>query len=278
MTKRNYSRSTINKLFAKSAGQCSFPNCGMDLVENDVEFPSSNICHIISETGPRSQQIDGILLNTYENLILLCPNHHNVVDRNQIFYTVEKLKSFKLKHEQNVMEKLKSGSIFKYNISQIDYLNIPRLSLLVNFKNSKSYLSLPHADPPLSKHGIYLIQIMHYFDSLLNHLTIKAVPLSSFEIINNSISGKLVSLNKTFYTNSTTRRIKKNIFPNIGEQNPNIQYIWCKVKDYKLLISIDTNWITTVSAFENFRARIFKFSGLCIIKNVDVKEKLLDNK
>lgn len=54
------------------------------------------MAHIIakSENGPRGNNLPED--NTYDNLILLCPNHHKTVDKNPLEYPPEeKLKQIK---------------------------------------------------------------------------------------------------------------------------------------------------------------------------------------
>ena len=76
-------------LWAKSAGRCSMPECREKLVlEASEKVPSKNLligenCHIVakSEDGPRGNSIlTKEERNRYPNLILLCSNHHIVID------------------------------------------------------------------------------------------------------------------------------------------------------------------------------------------------------
>jgi len=62
------------------------------------------ICHIKGEK-PTSARYDPnqspIERHAYENLILMCPTHHTVIDDDEVSYTVERLRQIKLEHEAN---------------------------------------------------------------------------------------------------------------------------------------------------------------------------------
>ncbi len=106
---RNYSQSTIKRLFAFSGNQCAFPGCDKKLV-SDEHARNSNICHIeaASEGGERyNSDLTNQQRADYPNLILLCPDHHHETnDVNK--YTVEGLKGMKADHEARIREKMNS--------------------------------------------------------------------------------------------------------------------------------------------------------------------------
>ena len=103
----NITQKTRKELWGKAAGRCS--------ICNERLFDASHVCigeecHIISQapTGPRHQ--DGIVdYNGYDNLILLCCNHHTKIDTNPNFYTIEKLKEIKDVHEKKINSWLRKG-------------------------------------------------------------------------------------------------------------------------------------------------------------------------
>ena len=91
----------IRALFARSGNQCAFPGCTQPLVNEDNVF-IGQICHIeaVLPGGERyNADQDDETLRGYDNLILLCYEHHcetNDVTR----YSVEALKEIKLRHEK----------------------------------------------------------------------------------------------------------------------------------------------------------------------------------
>ena len=90
----------IKKLYGLSAGRCSI--CKLILFESDAHI--GEMAHVIarSSNGPRGVGDLDCERNSYENLILLCPNHHREVDGNPQAYPVGRLLSIKQEHEQFV--------------------------------------------------------------------------------------------------------------------------------------------------------------------------------
>jgi len=104
---------TRKMLWANSGNKCSFPNCNEELVFLEGESVNpSNIgeeAHIVgkNEDGPRGLSLmDSVQRDNYDNLILLCRNHHKIVDDQVSIYSVEVLKEYKYKHENWVKENL----------------------------------------------------------------------------------------------------------------------------------------------------------------------------
>ncbi len=74
----------IKKLWGLAAGRCASPGCNLDCIQFlDPKDPTviGEMAHVIAKKphGPRGRPAGG--LDTYENLILLCPTHHRTVDK-----------------------------------------------------------------------------------------------------------------------------------------------------------------------------------------------------
>ncbi|MEO3864554.1 HNH endonuclease [Rheinheimera fenheensis] len=103
--------STIKALFARSGNECAFEGCSEPIVQNN-NCVIGEICHIEARKlgGPRyNPHSNDEERRSFENLIILCPNHHRIIDNNEKQYTVINLKKMKNNHE-NKREK------FKYKI------------------------------------------------------------------------------------------------------------------------------------------------------------------
>lgn len=110
--RRPIDQRTKKILYAKSGNKCAFPGCNIILVDNDTDI--SNICHI-EGVNPGSARYNPSRkesqINDIDNLIVLCENHHRIIDQNSKIYTVEKLKEMKSKHEINIASKLSAPNI-----------------------------------------------------------------------------------------------------------------------------------------------------------------------
>jgi hypothetical protein len=100
-------------LFAKSGNRCAFEGChriltaGASPPEGPVVLGEA--AHIVAERpdGPRGNYPFPLdKRNQYNNLILLCNQHHQLVDSQQQTYTVEKLRAMKEAHEKWVEQTL----------------------------------------------------------------------------------------------------------------------------------------------------------------------------
>jgi hypothetical protein len=92
--------STVKRLYANSGNNCAFPKCPSPIVDGTVVI--GEMCHIEADQpgGPRynaAQTEDE--RRGFDNLILLCGNHHTVIDADHEAYTVERLRKMKRDHE-----------------------------------------------------------------------------------------------------------------------------------------------------------------------------------
>lgn len=91
---------TIKRLFALSGNRCAFPKCTDALI--DGKKVVGKICHIKaqSERGPRYDPAQSAEeRHGYDNLILMCGRHADVIDADEEAYTVEYLHRLKARHE-----------------------------------------------------------------------------------------------------------------------------------------------------------------------------------
>lgn len=85
-------------LWGRAGARCSFPSCRSVLVQDasngDRAVLSGENAHIVSQSpdGPRGREkVPGSAMDGYENLLLLCLPHHDIVDTQVNTYPVEKL-------------------------------------------------------------------------------------------------------------------------------------------------------------------------------------------
>jgi hypothetical protein len=129
-------KQTLSLLWASSCGICAFPECEQELVCSETKDIIGHICHIVAQkpTGPRgNNSYTYEEINHIDNLILLCPTHHRIVDTDTEKYSIECLKDMKAKHISNMKTLLHTGMPWKLNISQFYYLKSARYWLSVIF-------------------------------------------------------------------------------------------------------------------------------------------------
>jgi hypothetical protein len=125
--RRQYSPQTLKVLFALSGNQCAHPECNNPVIApgNEISDPLvvAQICHIFaaSNDGPRSHpDLSEDQRNSADNLILLCPTHHRIVDGQFEKYPVETLKLWKRQHEGKFQSGLEDGaSTHRYRHPQL---------------------------------------------------------------------------------------------------------------------------------------------------------------
>ncbi len=100
-------------LWGKAGAICTFPDCRRRLVrdatQNDREVLVGEIAHVVAQSpgGPRRDvEVPGGDIDGYANLILLCHEHHELVDQQHHTYSVERLLQFKFDHEEWVRIRL----------------------------------------------------------------------------------------------------------------------------------------------------------------------------
>ena len=96
------------RLFAASAGYCQHPECRRALFIDDAEgvIQFAEVAHIIatSPKGPRADTESNVALAAYENLILLCPTCHTIVDKAPDKFPPSMLIAWKQGHVQRIAE------------------------------------------------------------------------------------------------------------------------------------------------------------------------------
>lgn len=198
---RKYTQLTIKRLYALSNNRCAFPNCNVVFTNPENVTNFSNICHI--EDAEKGGRYNPNMTNeqraSFENLILLCPNHH--IETNDVKkYSVSSLREMKQKHESLSVSKAISrnpsmlrstinaiSSISLEDISETDKLNVYNPKLKLNYNAVKSNYSL------IQDYKVYQGKINSLYDELERQGSIKKEKLlSNINQIYIKIKGKYV--------------------------------------------------------------------------------------
>lgn len=113
------SKPDIKKLYGLSAGRCNI--CGFQLIEKDLQV--GEMAHITAKKsgGPRGE-VNLENDNSYENLILLCPTHHTMIDKDPNKYTSSKLRQIKKDFEDSIRESIENKEENLNDVLALNYL------------------------------------------------------------------------------------------------------------------------------------------------------------
>lgn len=96
-------------LLLQSGGRCAFPGCPKLLVQEgsvgDEPSVIGEMAHIVAEKreGPRGRhELSDEERNSHRNLVLLCRDHHKIVDDQPLTYSISVLREMKASHEARV--------------------------------------------------------------------------------------------------------------------------------------------------------------------------------
>lgn len=100
-------------LWARAGGTCALCKSHLtaDAKSGDRDVVLGEEAHIVSEepNGPRFRPMPKNEIDTYANLILLCPSDHKIVDEQVTHYTEQHLQTLKREHELWVKERISSA-------------------------------------------------------------------------------------------------------------------------------------------------------------------------
>lgn len=163
---------TRKELWAKSGNRCAI--CKKELIsklsDDEGSFNIGDECHIISSntSGPRYKP--GIEdYDTYDNLLLLCKNHHRQIDENCITYTEELLHYIKTLHENWVKETLESGENEKNKSRKPRFVKrITSGKELLNAFQHIAFIYSDYDEPANDEECAYIADIFQYFTDLID--------------------------------------------------------------------------------------------------------------
>ena len=94
-------------LCTRAGGRCEFDGCQRYLFKHHVTFTEGNFAefaHMVafSEQGPRGARSRPGEIHAVDNLMLLCPICHKLIDDNPDKYTLETLRIYKKSHENQI--------------------------------------------------------------------------------------------------------------------------------------------------------------------------------
>lgn len=178
---RNYAQPVRALLWAASGGWCCFPDCDFVCVEltesGDAPATFGHIAHIeaLKDDGPRANPaLSEQERNAYANLIVLCPNHHGIVDADEETYTVAILRPWKKAREDKVRE-FRTNEMSKITFAELEVIT----QSLVN-------------NPQPSSNSMDVVPLRDKMER--NSLTLKTEVLINMGLIQSSQVGEYVQM------------------------------------------------------------------------------------
>jgi hypothetical protein len=150
--------STQFKLWLRAGGRCQFDGCNRPVYVDGLtlrECNLANVAHIVADSvdGPRGQDpLPRAERNHIENLMLMCLDHHHLVDdpKYAAEYPKEVLQQWKLNHESRVENLLSQGPSRKTTVIQL----LARIGSEAPVITALDMLSAIRPDYPRDREGI----------------------------------------------------------------------------------------------------------------------------
>lgn len=216
--------------------------------------------------------------NEEPNLLLLCFDHHKIVDDDPATYTIPKLQRVRTEHLAWVASRLTLEHPWRTKLHNFYYINVPRLNLLAASSGVSLDLSQYGEIVALHELGWGLNGLMLGFRDLITNIELKSVTLEEAVQLGQAARGLLVSFDRDFRTKNIDIPDNPAGYKNAIKGNLNRDpHIYSKLGDTKVVLIVDPRWVTTTTAFVQFRPSggKGKFAGLGIVNSCDLETKVM---
>jgi hypothetical protein len=276
-------RKSSNIIWGQCAAKCCI--CKAELVYEQNGKVSSligEVAHIVGEAKDAARGDSDMSLvarNAAANFLLLCRQHHKIVDDDTETYTVNRLHQIKEAHLAWIAKSLIKPRPWKSTISQLTYINVPRLCEQAELQGCGVDLSRYRENEVLSSLGWELNHVMDQFRGVLAHLSIDAVTIPELVLHEEFIGSPLAFERQRFRTRNI--RFKQGAalesLPQFTGDLSRDPHIYAQLSDFRVVLFIEPRWITTTTAFVLFRPSSGQstFSGLGRITGVDYDTKIM---
>lgn len=143
---RNIKAEVERLLWGIAAGRCEFEGCNKVLYQHEVTGASENLAekahvYAVSPGGARFCPEDVAFKNSEKNLMLVCPQCHLTIDRNEKKYTPDILFEMKRRHEERIFRLTSIGASLHSHMVYYT-ANIAGSRLSVNDGDARNALAL----------------------------------------------------------------------------------------------------------------------------------------
>ena len=204
--------------------------------------------------------------------MLVCFRHHQLIDDDPASYPVDQLLKAKEEHYGWVASKHDLEEVWRTKLHNFYYINVPRLNMLADAAGWSLDLTAYSNIDALHELGWSLNGLMMGFKKLLKVAELKAVPLEAIIANATSARGLIVSFDHKFRTKNIRLPGSKTEYQNAISGNLDRDpHIYVMISGYRITLTIDPRWVTSTTAFVQFRpsSGTNTFAGLGIVNSVD---------
>ncbi|PXX18383.1 HNH endonuclease [Nitrosomonas ureae] len=265
-------------VWALSAARCAI--CRKSLVEREEEVGAysflGDVAHIHArrDGGPRADaSLSSGDRDHPDNLLLLCLDHHKIVDDHSGDYPIEKLFDIKNLHLLWVRTQLENGTPWTSDIYNFFYINLPRVLMLAEVMGCRIDDPTLHCVTDLNTLGGGYIPFIQLVKSVIEKIHPKVVTLDSLSLTDNDV-GLIVKFDKKFRTKSIGKALINGFSGFTGNLNKD-PHIYTGCDGYKLVMPIEPRWLMTTTAGVHLSSGQGVFSGLCTINSINEEKRTI---
>jgi hypothetical protein len=228
---------------------------------------TGEIAHIVGAKldAARGRAAISVDRDDAENLLLLCRDHHKIIDDNEDEYPPERLHQIRSEYLAWLEGQLTQALPWSAGvISQYTYLNVPRLdefAALCGYQISHDPVG---SGTHLSQLGYDLNRLMGQYRRVLDKLPLEAHRADMIDFAHDGYVGKIISFDRLRFRNKNVPLYRPEgrttLFTGNLELDPHIYH---KFENWRLVVYVDPQWITTSTAYTLVRSGWFTVLRLC---------------
>lgn len=254
-------QATRRELWQLSMGMCCLCREVLDASVNGSK-PTAMVAHIVAlaDAGPRADPALPVeRRNAVENLLLVCPRCHDLIDKATTIHTVESLREAKVSHETYIAAMWEAASGWSPRFGSIDYVNLPRMAMLPGGEVVQRVAAGAELDDrsPFAEQGLAPGMFVARLRPVLETWSGRAVELDG-STVRSLKEGALVSFELKMRARFLDGSPDSDRFPALT----------AIVGGRRVAIRLDLKWLTTSTAGENVRTAAREttvFAGLGMV-------------
>jgi hypothetical protein len=241
---------------------CAFPECRRDLLQHESATLQGEIAHIIavSSGGPRGR--DGLPAaerDLFENLLLLCPNHHSEVDGDTRRWSIGQLRQMKREHEAWVKRQRALGETANSTFGSPYYMNVRRILLDPSARGVRDDLDRLDLTKLGRLDGLEFgtaLRIVSAVEDLISRWEARAMSLEAGAVGTDDVGARVKVVGRFYTKNCPTPGTDYELTGNIATD----PHIWTRVGKAKATVPLDPRWFTSNSSYVWFTAGNARFA------------------